>query len=59
MNTNIRNKFVLSVPNSTIARIHKKTLQDIKDYAVLHDLSLTEATEQLLRDSLARDKKKS
>jgi ethanolamine ammonia-lyase large subunit len=59
MNTNIRNKFVLSVPNSTVARIHKKTLQDIQNYAKLHNLSVTEATEQLLRDSLSRDKKKS
>lgn len=56
MKLNINNKYVLSASERAFVCVHKKTLQDIKDYAGLHDMTITEAIEQLLRQSLNKKK---
>jgi hypothetical protein len=59
MKLNINNKYVLSASDRSNVAVHKNTLQDLKDYAGLHDMTITEAVEQLLRESLNKTKKKS
>jgi hypothetical protein len=54
---NINNKYVLPASERATVWIHKKTHQEIKEYAFLNHITITEAIEQLLRNSLTKSKK--
>jgi len=49
-------KFILPASERTSVWIHKKTFKEIKDYACLCDISISEAIERLLKNSLTQSK---
>lgn len=56
MRVNIKNKFVLTTADRTVAWVHKDTYNEIKKYAWAHNMSIVESIEKLVRDSLERCK---